>query len=122
MSINDDLIQPTSDSFWEVGNYKLAVKRVDSGYKLCDSLKSLIDGRNEIEKNYAKQLQSWAKKWNDFLDKGMSLLSYISYHTGKLLKLILFSWLMYMKIYCKNFLHTYNLPVLLVALKGRQPR
>ncbi|KAK3103052.1 hypothetical protein FSP39_016086 [Pinctada imbricata] len=70
MSVNDDIIQPSSDSFWEIGKYMRTVKRIDNGYKLCDSLRSLIDQRSEIEKSYAKQLTTWSKKWNDFLDKG----------------------------------------------------
>ncbi|KAK6191557.1 hypothetical protein SNE40_003214 [Patella caerulea] len=70
MSINEDLGQPTSDSFWEIGKYMRTVKRCDNGFKLCDQLKSLVESRSEIEKSYANRLSQWSKKWNDFLDKG----------------------------------------------------
>lgn len=69
MSIQDDLTG-SADSFWEIGKYSRTVKRCDNGYKLCDSLRSLIDQRAEIEKGYAKKLQEWSKNWNNFLDKG----------------------------------------------------
>lgn len=70
MSVNDDMIQASSDSFWEVGKYLRTVKRADNGYKLCDSLRQLIESRSEIEKKYASTLTAWTKKWNEFLDKG----------------------------------------------------
>jgi len=70
----DILITPSSDSFWEIGKYSRTVKRIDNGHKLCDSLRSLIDQRSEIEKNYAKQLTQWTKKWNDYLDKGKKIM------------------------------------------------
>ncbi|XP_052269071.1 protein kinase C and casein kinase substrate in neurons protein 1-like isoform X2 [Dreissena polymorpha] len=72
MSINngEDVIQATSESFWEVGKFVRTVKRVDNGYSLCSSLKQLINTRAEIERSYSKQLTSWSKKWNEFLDKG----------------------------------------------------
>ncbi|XP_069133499.1 protein kinase C and casein kinase substrate in neurons protein 1-like isoform X2 [Argopecten irradians] len=70
MTNYEESIQPTSESFWEVGKYQRSVKRVDNGYKLCDSLRSLIESRSEIEKNYAKQLTQWSKRWNEYLDKG----------------------------------------------------
>ncbi|ESO97496.1 hypothetical protein LOTGIDRAFT_208680 [Lottia gigantea] len=70
MSLNDDLVQPSSDSFWEIGKYMRTVKRCDNGYKLCDQLKALVESRSDIEKSYAKNLAQWSKKWNDFLDKG----------------------------------------------------
>lgn len=69
MSIHDEL-SATSDSFWEIGKYSRTVKRSDNGYKLCDSLRQLIEQRAEIEKGYSKSLLGWNKKWNDFLDKG----------------------------------------------------
>ena len=70
MSVNDDMLQSSSDSFWEVGKYMRTVKRCDNGYKLCDHLRQLIESRAEIEKKYASMLSAWSKKWNDFLDKG----------------------------------------------------
>ena len=77
MSLNDEQILATTESFWEVGKFMRAVNRIDSGHSLCSSLRQLINSRAEIEKNYAKQLAQWNKKWNETLDKGM-LLSYDS--------------------------------------------
>ena len=73
MSLNDEQILATTESFWEVGKFMRAVNRIDSGHSLCSSLRQLINSRAEIEKNYAKQLAQWNKKWNETLDKGMLL-------------------------------------------------
>eukprot|EP00105_Crassostrea_gigas_P027651 XP_011449065.1 PREDICTED: protein kinase C and casein kinase substrate in neurons protein 1 isoform X2 [Crassostrea gigas] len=70
MSLNEELVQATNDSFWEIGKYSRTVKRIDNGKALCDSLRQLIQQRSEIETSYAKNLSSWSKKWNEFLDKG----------------------------------------------------
>lgn len=70
MSVNDDMLQSCSDSFWEMGKYMRTVKRCDNGYKLCDQLRQLIESRSEIEKKYASMLSAWSKRWNEFLDKG----------------------------------------------------
>ena len=70
MSLNDDQILPSSDSFWEVGKFMRAVNRIDNGHALCSQLRQLINSRAEIEKSYAKQLAAWSKKWNETLDKG----------------------------------------------------
>ncbi|XP_046585138.1 protein kinase C and casein kinase substrate in neurons protein 1-like isoform X2 [Haliotis rubra] len=70
MSVTEEVVMPTSDSFWELGKFMKTVKRCDNGYKLCDSLRQLVEQRSEIEKKYAKDLVQWAKKWNNFLDNG----------------------------------------------------
>ena len=70
MSVNDEMIQPSSDSFWEVDCYKRTVKRHEDGYKLCTDLMQLIQDRAEIEKHYAKSLRGWSKKWNELIEKG----------------------------------------------------
>ena len=72
MSLNDEQILASSESFWEVGKFMRAVNRIDNGHSLCSSLRQLIKDRAEIEKSYAKQLSQWTKKWNDMLDKGKS--------------------------------------------------
>lgn len=59
-----------SESFWEPGNYKRTTKRVEDGYRLCNDLVQLIQERCDIEKNYAKNLHSWSKRWNDTITKG----------------------------------------------------
>jgi hypothetical protein len=73
MSVNvggDDILVPTSDSFWEVDGYRRTVKRVEDGVQQCSELMKLIQERAEIEKEYAKKLKAWSKKWNDSFDKG----------------------------------------------------
>ncbi|XP_022335339.2 protein kinase C and casein kinase substrate in neurons protein 2-like isoform X1 [Crassostrea virginica] len=70
MSLNEDLVQASNDSFWEIGKYSRTVKRIDNGKALCDSLRQLIQQRSEIETSYAKSLTNWSKKWNEFLDRG----------------------------------------------------
>lgn len=59
-----------SDSFWEPGNYKRTVKRSEDGFKLCNDLIALIQERAEAEKNYAKSLKTWSKKWSEIIEKG----------------------------------------------------
>lgn len=61
---------PSSDSFWEIGQYKRTVRRVDDGAKLCGELCALIKERGEIEAAYAKSLRGWGKRWEDAIAKG----------------------------------------------------
>lgn len=75
MSLNEELVQATNDSFWEIGKYSRTVKRIDNGKALCDNLRQLIQQRSEIETSYAKNLTNWSKKWNEFLDKGINIFS-----------------------------------------------
>lgn len=65
-----DYIEPSSDSFWEIGQFKRTVKRCEDGYKLCNDLTQMISERADIEKAYAKSLKAWSKKWSDYLQKG----------------------------------------------------
>ncbi|ELT91899.1 hypothetical protein CAPTEDRAFT_20646 [Capitella teleta] len=70
MSVNEEVLQPGSDSFWEVDCFKRTVKRQDDGFRLCQDLMQLIQDRAEIEKHYAKSLKTWSKKWHDSIEKG----------------------------------------------------
>ncbi|EGD82868.1 hypothetical protein PTSG_03499 [Salpingoeca rosetta] len=57
-------------NFWQVGEFKRAVQRLDAGATLLDDFSRLVLERAHIEKKYAQMLASWSKKWNDKITKG----------------------------------------------------
>lgn len=67
-----DYYETSSDSFWEIGQYKRTVKRTEESYKLCNDLMQMLSERASLEKMYAKSLKTWSKKWSDYLDKSSS--------------------------------------------------
>lgn len=67
---SDENLTASSDSFWEVGNYRRTVKRIDDGAKLCDELMKLVAERAEIEAKYSSKLKNWAKKWEEAIKIG----------------------------------------------------
>uniref|UniRef100_A0A3P9HH72 Protein kinase C and casein kinase substrate in neurons 1b n=1 Tax=Oryzias latipes TaxID=8090 RepID=A0A3P9HH72_ORYLA len=67
---DDSSLEETTDSFWEVGNYKRTVKRIDDGNRLCNDLMNCIQERAKIEKAYAQQLTEWSKRWRQLVDRG----------------------------------------------------
>jgi len=66
----DEAIQPSSDSFWEIGKYKRTVKRAEDGFRLTEDLITMVQERISIEKKYAKSLKSWSQKWTQNIEKG----------------------------------------------------
>jgi len=73
MSVNDEILVPSSDSFWEIDGYKRTVKRTEDGMHMCNEMMKLISDRAEIEMKYANRLKSWSKKWSETIDKGREL-------------------------------------------------
>jgi len=67
---SDDIVQASSDSFWEVDGYRRTVKRVEDGSVQCAELMKMTQERADIERDYAKRLKLWTKKWNDNFDRG----------------------------------------------------
>lgn len=67
---DDGMLTPTSDSFWEPGNYKKTTKRIEDSFRLCNDLMLLVAERSEIEKTYGKNLKGWARRWNEAIEKG----------------------------------------------------
>lgn len=57
------------DSFWDIGKYKIALKRCDNGYKLGSDLSEMISDRAKLEDNYGKSIKAWSTKWKNQLEK-----------------------------------------------------
>ena len=64
--------EPTSvsDNFWEIDGFKRTVRRTEDGMHQCGELMKMMQERAEIEKDYAKRLRVWCKKWADNAEKG----------------------------------------------------
>ena len=74
MSLNEEHFHSGNGSFWEVDSYKRTVKRHEDGLRLCHDIMNLVQERADIEKQYAKALKGWSKKWTDYIEKGEYLI------------------------------------------------
>jgi len=59
-----------SDNFWEIDGFRRTVRRTEDGMHQCSELMKMMQERAEIEKDYAKRLRMWCKKWADNTEKG----------------------------------------------------
>lgn len=60
-------------SFWDIEGFKRTLRRTEDGMSQCNELMKLMQERAEIEKEYAKRLHVWAKKWTEGIEKGICL-------------------------------------------------
>ena len=65
----------TSDNFWEIDGFKRTVRRTEDGMHQCGELMKMMQERAEIEKDYAKRLRVWSKKWADNAERGTVICS-----------------------------------------------
>lgn len=65
----DDTIS-ADESFWEIGQYRRTVKRVDDGYLSCKEFTQMVKERIEIEQKHATMLKEHAERWKKKLDHG----------------------------------------------------
>ncbi|XP_014676207.1 PREDICTED: protein kinase C and casein kinase substrate in neurons protein 2-like [Priapulus caudatus] len=66
----DDTIAVDVGSFWEVGNYRRTVKRVDDGHLACKEFVQMVKERCDIEQKYATLLKEHGERWKKKLDHG----------------------------------------------------
>jgi len=65
-----------SDNFWEIDGFKRTVRRTEDGMHQWGELMKMMQERAEIEKDYAKRLRVWCKKWADNAERGRIVDSY----------------------------------------------
>lgn len=66
----EEEVSAMTNSFWDVGNYRRVLERMDNGAKLCDDLHRMLQERADIELKYAKSLKVWKKRWEELVEKG----------------------------------------------------
>jgi protein kinase C and casein kinase substrate in neurons protein len=64
-------ISIANECFWEIDGFKRTVRRTEDGMQQCSELMKLIQERADIEKEYAKRLRDWSKKWAANIEKGI---------------------------------------------------
>ena len=65
-----DVARTNTGLFWDIGNYRRTVKRIDEGAFTCDELVRMVSERAEIEAKYAKRLTMWEEKWRRQIENG----------------------------------------------------
>eukprot|EP00055_Hartaetosiga_balthica_P011673 m.53894 g.53894 ORF g.53894 m.53894 type:complete len:437 (-) comp7691_c1_seq1:49-1359(-) len=60
-------VEVEQGNFWDVGNYKDVLKRISNVPKLCDEFLRMFHERAIVEKHYAKELTSFAERWEERL-------------------------------------------------------
>lgn len=66
----EDGYEQTADSFYEIGQFKRTVARIDNGHKQCDELMSFLRDRAAIEEQYCKMIKTWGTKYTKIIEKG----------------------------------------------------
>jgi len=74
ISINqgDSSVDLNTGSFWEIGQFKRTIARIDNGPKVCDDLLNFIKERSNIEEQYSKLLKHWSAKYRKVIEKNAS--------------------------------------------------
>ncbi|XP_071809459.1 uncharacterized protein [Asterias amurensis] len=57
-------------SFWDIGEPRKVLERIENGNRSCEDLMSMIQERADVEFRYAKNLRQWAQRWDEALMKG----------------------------------------------------
>lgn len=55
-------------SFWMPGNYERTVRRTSESYQACKDIIACMKDRAQVERQYARQLTEWSKKWKSVTD------------------------------------------------------
>merc|ERR1712141_539629 len=57
------------DSFWETGQYKRTVARIENGEKQFSDMSKFLQERAAIEEHYCTKLKEWSLRWNKQLER-----------------------------------------------------
>merc|ERR1712048_424215 len=66
---NGSLSESSPDSFWEIGQYKRTVQRIEHGDRQCNEMIKFIQERAEVEDLYYRKLREWQMRWARNLEK-----------------------------------------------------
>jgi len=62
-------VESPVDSFWEIGQYKRTVQRIEHGDRQCNEMLKFIQERAEVEELYCRKLREWQLRWAKNLEK-----------------------------------------------------